>query len=144
MSYCKATLFTDDLGNTGIMPVYKTKEAACADVSLPHAVTIKPNEILKVDLLVGFDIPAGSKIVMYPRSSLLMKYGLMSPTSIIDSDYRGRHIHWPVINLGGDPITLDKGTRVAQIELCQTEQVTDWEMERVERTGGFGSTGEGK
>jgi deoxyuridine 5'-triphosphate nucleotidohydrolase len=144
MSYCKATLFTDDRGCKGIMPVYKTKEAACADVALPYPVTIKPGEVVKVDLLVGFDIPNGKKIVMYPRSSLLMKYGLMSPTSIIDSDYRGQHIHWPVINLGGDPITLDTGTRVAQIELCSTEQVVDWDLERNERTGGFGSTGEGK
>lgn len=144
MSYCKATLFTDEHGYTGKMPVYKTKEAACADVALPHAVNINPGEVVKIDLLIGFDIPAGKKIVMYPRSSLLTKYKILSPTSIIDSDYRGKHVHWPAINLGSEPVILDIDTRVAQIELLPTEQVTDWAMERTERVGGFGSTGESK
>ena len=144
MIYCKPIIFTDEHGYTGKVPVYKTKEAACADVALPHAVNINPGEVVKIDLLIGFDIPAGKKIVMYPRSSLLVKYGLMSPTSIIDADYRGQHVHWPVINLGKEPIVLDTGTRVAQIEVCNAEQAADWERECNERTGGFGSTGEGK
>lgn len=138
---CKPILFTDEHGYTGVAPVYKTKFAACADVALPHAININPGEVVRVDLLLGFEIPAGYKVVMYPRSSLLTKYGIMTPTSIIDSDYSGQHIHWPAINLGKEPIVLDTGTRVAQIECVPCCQALDWEREKTKRTGGFGSTG---
>ncbi|MBR6136072.1 MAG: deoxyuridine 5'-triphosphate nucleotidohydrolase [Clostridia bacterium] len=141
MIYCKPILFTDENGYTGKAPVYKTKEAACADMALPKAINLNPGEVVRVDLLVGFDIPNGKKLVMYPRSSLLFKYGIMSPTSIIDSDYSGQHIHFIAINLGKEPVVLDKDTRVVQIECVPCEQVADWERENTERTGGFGSTG---
>lgn len=141
MIYCKPILFTDENGYTGVMPVYKTKEAACADVAIPYNVVLSPGNIAKLDLLLGFDIPAGYKIVMYPRSSLLIKHSLLSPTSIIDSDYSGQHVHWPVINLGKESVTVEAGTRVTQIELVPTQQVADWHRECNIRTGGFGSTG---
>ena len=141
MTYCKPILFTDENGYTGIAPVYKTKEAACADMTLPHSVIIRPGDVVKIDLLVGFEIPNGRKLIMYPRSSLLFKYGVMSPTSIIDSDYSGLHVHFIAIGLGKRDVILDKGTRVVQIECVPCEQVADWERENAERTGGFGSTG---
>lgn len=144
MLYCEPIIFSDGLGHRGSKPVYKTKEAACADIKLPEAVTIYPGEVVKVDLLLGFKIPAGYKIIMYPRSSLLINYNILSPTSIIDADYSGMHVHWPAINLGKEAVALEAGTRVAQIELVPCTQVTDWEREQTERTGGFGSTGEGK
>lgn len=141
MIYCKPILFTDEHGYTGKMPVYKTKEAACADMALPKAISINPGEVVRVDLLVGFEIPNGKKIIMYPRSSLLDNYKVMSPTSIIDSDYSGRHVHFIAINLGKEPVVLDRDTRVVQIECVPCEQVADWGRENTERTGGFGSTG---
>ena len=125
----------------GKTPVYKTREAACADVILPVDVTLRGSSIQKVPLDLAFEIPNGYKIIMYPRSSLLINYGLMSPTSIIDSDYNGKEIHWPVVNLKKKVITLKAGTRVAQIECVPCTQVVNWERENVERTGGFGSTG---
>lgn len=141
MIYCKPILFTDEHGYTGKAPVYKTKEAACADMALPHAVNLNPGEVVRVDLLIGFEIPNGKKLIMYPRSSLLFKYGIMSPTSIIDSDYSGQHVHFIAINFGKEPVVLDRDTRVCQIECVPCEQVADWERENNERTGGFGSTG---
>jgi len=141
MVYCKPILFTDENGCTGKAPVYKTKEAACADMSLPREVHIEPGEVVRIDLLVGFEIPNGKKLIVYPRSSLLFKYGIMSPTSIIDSDYSGKHVHFIAINLGKEPVVFDKGTRVVQVDCVPCEQVADWERENTERTGGFGSTG---
>ena len=86
--YCKPIIFKDEVGNSGHMPVYMTKEAACADVTLPCDVTIYPGEVVKIDLLIGFEIPNGYKLVMYPRSSLLFNNSVLSPTSTIDSDNR--------------------------------------------------------
>lgn len=140
MLYCKPIY----LGSGAHAPVYKTKEAACADVCLPVDVTIKPGEVACPGLQLGFDIPAGCKIVMYPRSSLLVKKGIVQPTSIIDADYRGMEVHVPLYNTTNKPITLKAGERVAQIEVQRVEHVADWVLEANERTGGFGSTGEGK
>ena len=136
--YCKPII----LGPNGKVPVYKTKQAACADVYLPEDVTIEPGKVACPGLQLGFEIPAGSKIVMYPRSSLLVKFGIIQPTSIIDADYSGMEIHAPLYNATDKPITLKAGDRVAQIELQEYSRVFDWNFESNERTGGFGSTGE--
>ena len=130
------------LGPNGKVPVYKTKQAACADVYLPEDVTIEPGKVACPGLQLGFEIPAGSKIVMYPRSSLLVKFGIIQPTSIIDADYSGMEIHAPLYNATDKPVTLKAGDRVAQIELQEYSRVLDWNFESNERTGGFGSTGE--
>ena len=136
--YCKPII----LGPNGKVPVYKTKQAACADVFLPEDVTIEPGKVACPGLQLGFEIPAGNKIVMYPRSSLLVKFGIIQPTSIIDADYSGMEIHAPLYNATDKPVTLKAGDRVAQIELQPYTRVLDWKFESNERTGGFGSTGE--
>lgn len=136
--YCKPII----LGPNGKVPVYKTKQAACADVYLPEDVTIEPGRVACPGLQLGFEIPAGNKIVMYPRSSLLVKFGIIQPTSIIDADYSGMEIHAPLYNATDKPVTLKAGDRVAQIELQEYSRVLDWNFESNERTGGFGSTGE--
>lgn len=136
--YCKPII----LGPNGKVPVYKTKQAACADVYLPEDVTIEPGKVACPGLQLGFEIPAGNKIVMYPRSSLLVKFGIIQPTSIIDADYSGMEIHAPLYNATDKPVTLKAGDRVAQIELQEYTRVLDWNFESNERTGGFGSTGE--
>ena len=136
--YCKPII----LGPNGKVPVYKTKQAACADVYLPEDVTIEPGKVACPGLQLGFEIPAGNKIVMYPRSSLLVKFGIIQPTSIIDADYSGMEIHAPLYNATDKTVTLKAGDRVAQIELQEYSRVLDWNFESNERTGGFGSTGE--
>ena len=136
--YCKPII----LGPNGKVPVYKTRQAACADVFLPEDVTIEPGKVACPGLQLGFEIPAGNKIVMYPRSSLLVKFGIIQPTSIIDADYSGMEIHAPLYNATDKPVTLKAGDRVAQIELQPYTRVLDWKFESNERTGGFGSTGE--
>lgn len=136
--YCKPII----LGPNGKVPVYKTRQAACADMFLPEDVTIEPGKVACPGLQLGFNIPAGNKIVMYPRSSLLVKFGIMQPTSIIDADYSGMEIHVPLYNTTDKPVTLKAGARVAQIELHEYERILDWNFEDNERTGGLGSTGE--
>ena len=136
--YCKPII----LGPNGKVPVYKTKQAACADVFLPEDVTIEPGKVACPGLQLGFDIPAGNKIVMYPRSSLLVKFGIIQPTSIIDADYSGMEVHAPLYNATDKPVTLKAGDRVAQIEVQPYTRVLDWNFESNERTGGLGSTGE--
>jgi len=139
--YCECIQFTDDEGHTGNLPVYKTKLAACADVSLPVDIRIPARSSFKVDLLIGFNIPDDMKIMMYPRSSLLVMKGLIQPTSVIDADYSGQHVHVPFYNPTDHEIVLEQGERVAQIECVPRYDCRDLIHETNERTGGFGSTG---
>lgn len=129
------------LGEHGIKPEYQTKEAACADVALPERLVLKAGEIKMIGLQIGFEIPNGFKIVMYPRSSLMIKYGLVQPTSIIDSDYSNMEVHVPLYNTSNKRVELPAGTRVAQIECVPVYDCSDWSRKSNERTGGFGSTG---
>lgn len=128
-----------------------TKGAACADMFLPADVTIPPmdiskslkDNIIKVPLDVSFDIPSGFKIVMYPRSSLLIKRGLIQPVSIIDEDYHG-NVHAPLVNITNEPIELKAGERLVQIELqlAMPKGICDWDAVESERDqNGFGGTG---
>lgn len=128
----------------GIMPVFKTKGAACADVAIPERTPILAHQTVKIDLNISFDIPEGYKVIMYPRSSLLVKLGLMSPVSIIDSDYKG-HVHVPIHNLTNNTIFLEAGERVAQIECVPApaaDAFSNVQVELAERDhNGFGGTG---
>lgn len=128
-------------GIIGIQPTYQTKEAACADVAIPYPATIPLHKAMKFDLWIGFEIPKGYKIIMYPRSSLLTKKGLMQPVSIIDSDYSGQHVYVPFVNITDEPVELAKGERVAQIECVPVYDCVDWARIEHDRNGGFGSTG---
>lgn len=140
MLFCETILHSNEYGVTGIMPEYQTLLAACADVASPTDELIPAHEGYRIDLLVSFKIPAGYKILMYPRSSLLIKKGLMQPVSVIDEDYTG-HVHVPVFNMTDSPIHIEAGERIAQIELVPVETCNSWSRKTVERTGGFGSTG---
>lgn len=139
---CETILHVTDDADNGTLPVYQTKEAACADVCCPSDVYIPPHSSYRIDSLVSFKIPKGYKIIMYPRSSLLIKKGLIQPVSIIDADYHG-HVHVPLFNILDVPVHIERGERIAQIELVPSYNCTNWPRKQEERTGGFGSTGTG-
>lgn len=124
----------------GILPVYQTSGSACADVAVPDAVEIKPHTTVKVDLKIKFNCLPGTYVRMYPRSSLLLKHGLILPVSIIDQDYHD-HVHVVLHNLTDEVQKLDAGERVAQIECVPLYDCVTWVHIQQTRNGGFGSTG---
>lgn len=147
---CLCYLFgTDQLVNgkkklvpKGIKPVYKTVGAAAADCAIPEVVTIPPHTTELIDLWIGFEIPKGYCIKMYPRSSLLVKRGLMQPVSIIDQDFSGNSVYAPVHNMTNEPVTLEKGERICQVMLEPVYDITDCDHEKNERDSkGFGGSG---
>lgn len=129
-----------DTPDKGIPPVYTTTEAAAADIAIPYDITIPAKSTVYVDLLLRTNIEIGSCLLMFPRSSLLVKHGLFMPVSIIDSDYK-LNIHAPMHNITDTDVTLEKGTRVAQVMLqdCH-DRVTNNFINEI-RQGGCGSTG---
>jgi dUTP pyrophosphatase len=83
-----------------------------------------------------------------PRSGLALKHGITLPNSpaTIDPDYRGE-VRIILQNLGNEPVTLERGERVAQLVFARFEAPDIVLAERLSETargdGGFGSTGVG-
>ena len=77
---------------------------------------------------------------------LAIRHGitLLNSPGTIDSDYRGE-VMVMLINLGAEPVTIERGERIAQIIVAPVVQATLVEMKAVSETergaGGFGSTG---
>lgn len=83
---------------------------------------------------------------MRPRSGLALRHGITVPNSpgTIDPDYRGE-IRVILLNLGSEPVTFQRGDRVAQLLFTPFLTPTLVEVDTLPPTGrgerGFGSTG---
>ena len=83
---------------------------------------------------------------MRPRSGLALKKGitLLNSPGTIDADYRGE-IGVILINHSGEPFTVQRGDRIAQMVLARYEKI-EWEpvdsLDDSDRgDGGFGHSG---
>jgi dUTP pyrophosphatase len=129
----------------GIAPKKCSPNAACFDLALPEDVYILGHTTMSVDLKIGFEPKDNFHfILMYPRSSLLVRHGIIMPVSVIDADYRGP-VHAIMYNTDAAVVRLKAGTRVAQINLCK-EVHTKFELvdelhETIRGENGIGSTG---
>jgi dUTP pyrophosphatase len=106
---------------------------------------IAPMERRLVRTGLAFAIPAGFEAQVRPRSGLAIKQGLLSPTRRHDRfDYRGE-LMIGLINLGGEPVAVTGGMRIAQLVFQRVEQVELVEVADLPPSqrgeGGFGSTG---
>jgi|TARA_Y100001960_G_scaffold156133_1_gene164364 dUTP pyrophosphatase len=146
----RAKKFTPD----AILPEFQTTGAAGADMCANETIVAQPGQATLVKLGIGFDIPEGHFMMLCLRSSTPRKKGLFIPNGvgIIDSDYKGEFMLM-VAPLGNEPVTIEKGERIAQTVLvpCKnlftsgvevTKIIEVEELEASERgEGGFGSTG---
>lgn len=123
-------------------PCYMTAFAACADLFLPEYVEIAPHSTKKVPLDISFDMCRGQHIELFARSSLLVKRGLLSPVSIIDTDYKGI-VHVVLHNTTDDVVRLEAGERVCQARICSDfPKAVNWDKKDADRDqDGFGGTG---
>ncbi len=130
------------------LPAYATSGASGADVrsAEPGAVSVAPGERASLATGLVLEIPPGWEVQVRPRSGLAWKKGLtvVNAPGTIDADYRGE-VRILVVNLGSDPVTVERGERIAQLVLAPVTQATYREVERLSETrrgaGGFGSTG---
>ena len=129
------------------LPARQTAGSAGYDVHSADAdFIIAPLERRLVSTGLALAIPPGFEAQVRPRSGLALKHGLTLPNTpaTIDSDYRGE-LMIAMINLGTEPVTVTRGTRIAQLVFAKVEAVellTVDELPATERAGGgFGSTG---
>ncbi len=130
------------------LPAYQTAQAAGLD--LPAAVeaplTIAPGAIVLVPTGLSLAIPSGHEGQVRPRSGLAVKHGLtvVNAPGTIDADYRGE-VKVALINLGPDPVTIQRGDRVAQLVIAPVTRVELAEVPELPASqrgaGGFGHTG---
>ena len=75
---------------TGVLPQYKTREAACCDLEASFGGRLEVGCIAMIPTGLFTEIPVGYKINILPRSGLSKK-GITIPNApgTIDSDYRG-------------------------------------------------------
>lgn len=130
------------------LPAYQTPLSAGMDVcaDLDHSVTLAPLERAMIPTGLYVELPAGCEMQVRPRSGLAAKHGItvLNSPGTIDADYRGE-IRVILVNLSGEPFTVEAGERIAQLVVARHEQV-EWEpVEELGATergaGGFGSTG---
>ncbi len=128
------------------LPKYETKGSFAFDFLARKETVINPHEIGFVPGNVIVKCPKNLALLILPRSSTPRKKSLVFPHSVglIDQDYHGEkdEILIQVLNFSNEPVTVEKGERIAQGLFVRAEQVeldevhTPGEISR----GGFGST----
>lgn len=130
------------------LPAYQTPLSAGMDVraDLDESVTLAPLGRAMIPTGLYVELPAGYEMQVRPRSGLAAKHGVtvLNSPGTVDADYRGE-IRVILVNLSGEPFTIEPGERIAQLVVARHEQV-EWEpVEELGTTergaGGFGSTG---
>ena len=113
---------------------------------LEQPVTLAPGERLAIPTGFAIALPEGYEAQVRPRSGLALEKGLtmLNTPGTIDADYRGE-IKVIAINLGREPVIIQRGDRIAQMvvqQVAPAEMVEVEDLPETDRGGsGFGSSG---
>jgi dUTP pyrophosphatase len=132
----------------GRLPLKQTFKSGGYDCFARVPTKIKPNTVVLIPL--GFKLSHKSKFLknhhyeLFIRSSLSIKgLTLANGVGLIDVDFEGE-VKAIIRNVSQSTLYLKKGERIAQIVLKETKPILVNGIERVNRVnreGGFGSTG---
>jgi dUTP pyrophosphatase len=130
------------------LPAYQSAQAAGLDLlaAVDAPVTLKPGERALIPTGLAIALPDGHEAQVRPRSGLAAKQGVtvLNSPGTIDADYRGE-IKVALINLGQEPVEIDRGMRIAQMVIAPVTHARLREVATLPETprgaGGFGSTG---
>ena len=130
------------------LPQRKTARSAGYDLAAAAAMTIEPGKVGLVPTGLKVYMADDEVLLLYVRSSLAAKRGLMlaNGVGVVDSDYADNpdnegHIMVALANWGGAPVTIAAGERIAQGIFTKYLTTADDEAQG-QRLGGFGSTGQ--
>jgi len=130
------------------LPRYATEGSAGADLAAAVAadVTLAPGERAAFPTGIAIALPEGYEAQVRPRSGLALNHGItvLNSPGTIDADYRGE-IQIILANLGGAPVTIARGQRIAQLVVAPVARIAWQETARLPESGrgagGHGSTG---
>ena len=130
------------------LPFYQSAHAAGLDLvaAIEATVTLKPGERMLIPTGIAIALPEGYEAQVRPRSGLAARHGItiLNSPGTIDADYRGE-IQVLLINLGAEPVAIERGMRIAQMVVAPVSRA-QWREVTVlpasdRGAGGFGSTG---
>ncbi len=130
------------------IPRYETPGAAGLDLraAVRAPLTIDPGARARVPTGFAMALPPDHEGQVRPRSGLAARHGLtvLNAPGTIDADYRGE-LQILLVNLGSEPVTIERGERVAQLVVAPVARVEVAEEGELPATArgeaGFGSTG---
>jgi dUTP pyrophosphatase len=132
------------------LPVPQPATAGSVGVDLRACIreprTLQPGARALIPTGFMIALPGGFEAQIRPRSGLAARQGLtlLNSPGTIDSDYRGE-IVVVAINLGQEPVTIQRGDRIAQLIVAPVSHVTFVAVDELPGTargeGGFGHTG---
>ncbi len=136
------------LNKNALIPTRGSEEAAGNDIyaCIDKEILIQPHETIKIPTGICTELEKGTVALIYSRSGLATKKGLVvcQGTGVIDSDYRGE---WfvPLHNDTTEVKSIMPGERIAQViftDFIIPDFVQVQEISKTERGAcGFGSTG---
>jgi len=123
-----------------------TPDAAGMDIyaDLEAELTILPFGRALVPTGFALALPRGYEAQVRPRSGLALRSGLtiLNAPGTIDADYRDE-VKVLLINLGDQPVRIQRGDRIAQLVIAPVTRVQWQEVDQLDataRSGGFGHT----
>ena len=130
------------------LPAYETEGAAGMDLraAIDTPITLAPFERHAIPTGLSIALPQGYEAQVRARSGLAFRSGVacVNAPGTVDSDYRGE-IKVILVNLGQEPVTFERGDRIAQLVVAPVSRIAWDEVESLDETargsGGFGSTG---
>ncbi|MFP6625317.1 MAG: dUTP diphosphatase [Myxococcota bacterium] len=132
------------------LPLPATATALSAGLDLAAAIedelVLAPGQRELVPTGFAIALPEGYEAQVRPRSGLALRHGIVMPNApgTIDADYRGE-IGVLLMNLGDEPLRIQRGDRIAQLVVAPVTSVSWDEVDRLDETergsGGFGHTG---
>ena len=119
-----------------------------AGLDLPAAADIElaPGARCTVATGLAVAIPEGHVGLVVPRSGLAARHGIsiVNAPGVIDQGFRGE-VRVVLVNLGGEPVKVLRGERIAQLLVVPLAVVEPIEVDDLSPTergeGGFGSSG---
>ncbi len=134
--------------STNPLPKYESEQAAGMDIrcNIAEPIILAPMERKLIPTGLFIELPAGYEAQIRPRSGLALKRGLtvLNTPGTIDADYRGE-VGVILINLSGEPQTIEPGERICQMVITKHETPEVVEVEALSDTergaGGFGHSG---
>ncbi len=128
------------------LPVYETAGSVGFDLIARETTEVASGDIVLIPANVIVEVPEGYMLAVASRSSTPRKTCLTPPHGfgIIDHDYCGPEdeIKIQVYNLSGKPVTVERGTKIAQGVFVRVDKFEWEEVEEIRKDsrGGFGST----
>lgn len=130
-----------------MMPERMHPDDAGADLKADATWRIEPGRTRMVGTGTRWEIPRGYVGLVFARSSLAVRKGLMlaNGVGVIDSGYQGE-VAVPLFNPTGTFVTIEEGERIAQMVIVpiatpELVRVDDFDAPTERGEGGFGSTG---